>query len=192
MYQSNGTWNIKVNEKTLSILDLSDDIRSAIINLFEEKQIILFESLPDGFRFENQCDVDSISLNIIYVVAASDRDGVMFALPAGNCGDAPEGRALLRRLGPVNQPVYLLMDRAYEGDDTQALAAELGYIPVVPPKSNRKNPWDYDKQLYRQRNQVERLFRRLKRFRRIFTRYDKLDVVFLSFVYFALIVDALI
>lgn len=191
MYQSNGTWNIKVNEKTLSILDLSDDIRSAIINLFEEKQIILFESLPDGFRFENQCDVDSISLNIIYVVAASDRDGVMFALPAGNCGDAPEGRALLRRLGPVNQPVYLLMDRAYEGDDTRALAAELGYIPVVPPKSNRKNPWDYDKQLYRQRNQVERLFRRLKRFRRIFTRYDKLDVVFLSFVYFALIVDAL-
>ena len=191
MYQSNGTWNIKVNEKTLSILDLSDDIRSAIINLFEEKQIILFESLPDGFRFENQCDVDSISLNIIYVVAASDRDGVMFALPAGNCGDAPEGRALLRRLGPVNQPVYLLMDRAYEGDDTRALAAELGYIPVVPPKSNRKNSWDYDKQLYRQRNQVERLFRRLKRFRRIFTRYDKLDVVFLSFVYFALIVDVL-
>ena len=191
MYQSNGTWNIKVNEKTLSILDLSDDIRSAIINLFEEKQIILFESLPDGFRFENQCDVDSISLKIIYVVAASDRDGVMFALSAGNCGDAPESRALLRRLGPVNQPVYLLMEWAYEGDDTRALAAELGYIPVVPPKSNRKNPWDYDKQLYRQRNQVERLFRRLKRFRRIFTRYDKLDVVFLSFVYFALIVDAL-
>ena len=115
----------------------------------------------------------------------------MFALSAGNCGDAPEGRALLRRLGPVNQPVYLLMDRAYEGDDTRALAVELGYIPVVPPKSNRKNPWDYDKQLYRQRNQVERLFRRLKRFRRIFTRYDMLDVVILSFVYFALIVDAL-
>ena len=75
----------------------------------------------------------------------------MFALSAGNCGDAQEGRALLRRLGPVNQPVYLLMDRAYEGDDTRALAVELGYIPVVPPKSNRKNPWDYDKQLYRQR-----------------------------------------
>ena len=69
-----------------------------------------------------------------------------------------EDRALLRRLGPVNQPVYLLMDRAYEGDDTRALAAELGYIPVVPPKSNRKNPWDYDKQLCRQRNQVRSFF----------------------------------
>ena len=115
----------------------------------------------------------------------------MFALSAGNCGDAPEGRALLQLLGPVDHPVYLLMDRAYEGDETRALAMGLGYIPVVPPKSNRKNPWNYDKQLYKQRNQVERLFRRIKRFRRIFTRYDKLDVIFLAFVYFALIVDAL-
>ncbi|MCI8480445.1 MAG: transposase, partial [Oscillibacter sp.] len=41
------------------------------------------------------------------------------------------------------------------------------------------------------RNQVERLFRRIKRFRRVFTRYDKLDVIFLSFVYFALIIDTL-
>ena len=47
------------------------------------------------------------------------------------------------------------------------------------------------KQLYKQRNQVERLFRRIKRFRRFFTHYDKLDVIFLAFVYFALIVDAL-
>ena len=108
-----------------------------------------------------------------------------------NCGNGPEGRALLQRLGPVDHPVSLLMDRAYEGDETRALAAELGYMPVVPPKNNRKNPWDYDKQLYKQRNQVERLFRRIKRFRRIFTRYDKLDVIFLTFVYFALVVDAL-
>ncbi len=125
------------------------------------------------------------------MVAASDRDGVIFSLSAGNCGDAPEGRALLRQLGPVDYPVHLLMDRAYEGDETRALAVELGYMPVVPPKSNRKNPWDYDKELYKQRNQVERLFRRLKRFRRIFTRYDKLDIIFLSFIYFAFIVDAL-
>lgn len=127
----------------------------------------------------------------LHMVAASDRDGVIFSLSAGNCGDSPEGRALLQQLGPVDHPVYLLMDRAYEGDETRALAVELGYMPVVPPKSNRKEPWDYDKELYKQRNQVERLFRRIKRFRRIFTRYDKLDVIFLTFVYFALAVDAL-
>ena len=97
----------------------------------------------------------------------------------------------MRQLGPADHPVYLLMDRAYEGHETRALAVELGYIPVVPPKSNRKNPWNYDKELYKQRNQVERLFRRIKRFRRIFTRYDKLDVIFLAFVHIALIVDAL-
>ena len=125
------------------------------------------------------------------MVAASDRDGVIFSLSAGNCGDGPEGHALLRQLGPAYHPVYLLMDRAYEGDETRALAVELGYIPVVPPKSNRKDPWDYDKELYKQRNQVERLFRRIKRFRRIFTRYDKLDIIFLAFVFFALIVNAL-
>ncbi len=125
------------------------------------------------------------------MAAASDRNRVIFALSAGNCGDAPEGRSLLRQLGPVDHPVHLLMDRAYEGDETRALATELGYTPVVPPKSNRKDPWDYDKQLYKQRNQVERLFRRLKRFRRIFTRYDKLDTIFLAFLYFALVVDAL-
>ena len=124
------------------------------------------------------------------MAAASGRDGVILALPAGNCGDASEGRSLLRQLGQMDRPVYLLMDRACEGDETRALAAELGYMPAVPPKSNRKNPWDYDKQLYKQRNQVERLFRRLRRFRRIFTRYDKLDIVFLSVVYLALIVDA--
>ena len=125
------------------------------------------------------------------MAAASGRDGVILALPAGNCGDASEGRSLLRQLSQMDRPVYLLMDRACEGDETRALAAELGYMPVVPPKSNRKNPWDYDKQLYKQRNQVERLFRRLRRFRRIFTRYDKLDIVFLSVVYLALIVDTL-
>ena len=97
----------------------------------------------------------------------------------------------MRQLSQMDRPVYLLMDRACEGDETRALAAELGYMPVVPPKSNRKNPWDYDKQLYKQRNQVERLFRRLRRFRHIFTRYDKLDIVFLSVVYLALIVDTL-
>lgn len=92
------------------------------------------------------------------MVAASDRDGIIFSLSAGNCGDDPEGRALLRQLSPADHPVYLLMDRACEGDETRAVAVELGYIPIVPPKSNRKDPWDCDKELYKQRNQVERLF----------------------------------
>jgi hypothetical protein len=55
----------------------------------------------------------------------------------------------------------LLMDRAYEGDETRQLVLSLGMIPVVPPKSNRIEPWDYDRALYKKRNEIERLFRRL-------------------------------
>ncbi len=64
-------------------------------------------------------------------------------------------------------------------------------FPCVPPKSNRIEPWEYDRALYKKRNEIERLFRRLKGFRRTFSRFDKLDVVFLAFVRFALIVEAL-
>jgi transposase len=83
------------------------------------------------------------------------------------------------------------MDRAYEGDETRHLAVELGYILVVPPKINRLFPWEYDRVMYRRRNEIERLFRRLKGFRRVFSRFDKLDVMFTGFVLFALIIDAL-
>ncbi|MDY2984491.1 MAG: transposase, partial [Synergistes jonesii] len=51
--------------------------------------------------------------------------------------------------------------------------------------------WEYDKERYKQRNEIERYFLRLKRFRKIFTRYDKLDVLFCGFIYFAMIVDAI-
>jgi transposase len=101
------------------------------------------------------------------------------------------GRQLLLELGPLPVEVPLVMDRAYESDETRQLVLELNMIPVVPPKSNRREPWDYDRDLYKKRNQLERLFRRLKGFRRIFSRFEKLDVVFLAFIYFAFIIEAL-
>ena len=109
----------------------------------------------------------------------------------GQAHDAPEGRKLLHRLGKQPRPIPLVMDRAYEGDETRHLAMELGYVPVVPPKENRRIPWEYDRVLYKQRNEIERLFRRLKGFRRIFSRFEKLDVMLLAFITFAFIVDGL-
>ncbi len=102
-----------------------------------------------------------------------------------------EGRLLLGGIGPLPARLPLLMDRAYEDDKTRQLAEEFGYIPVVPPKKNRLNPWWYDPALYRKRNEVERFFRRLKGFRRIFTRFEKLDVMFSAFLNFAMIANAL-
>ena len=85
----------------------------------------------------------------------------------------------------------LLMDRAYEGNETRQLVLELGMVPVVPPKSTRIDPWRYDRTLYKKRNEIERLFRRLKGYRRIFSRFEKLDALFLGFLAFAFIVEAL-
>ena len=83
------------------------------------------------------------------------------------------------------------MDRACEGDETRDLGLKLGYILVVPPNPNRLAPWEFDRVMYRRRNEVERLFRRLKGFRRGVSRFDKLDVMFAALVIFALIVEAL-
>ncbi len=99
--------------------------------------------------------------------------------------------AFRSRTPALPQGVSVLMDRAYEDNQTRQLVLDLGMTPVVPPKSNPVEPWEYDRALYKRRNEVERLFRRLKGFRRIFSRFEKLDVMFLGFVHFTLIADAL-
>jgi len=134
--------------------------------------------------------LDSTSIKV-HLVAANARTAITFALSPGHAHDAPEGRALLAELGPMPEGLPLLMDRAYEGDQTRQLVLSLGMIPVVPPKSNRIEAWEYDRALYKKRNEIERLFRRLKGFRRIFSRFEKLDVLFLGFLNFALIIEAL-
>ncbi len=127
----------------------------------------------------------------IHMVAADARTAVTFSLSPGQAHDAPEGRKLLKRLGTQDQNPFLLMDRAYEGNETRQLALALGFTPIVPPLSTRVDPWQYDREMYKRRNEIERLFRRLKGFRRIFSRFEKLDALFLGFILFALIFDAL-
>src|ERR1035438_6725118 len=106
-------------------------------------------------------------------------------------GDAPAGRELMQNLPTLPSRCRLIMDRAYEGNETRQLALDLALIPVVPPLSTRVAPWTYSKAWYRRRNEIERLFRSLKGFRRIFSRFDKLDVMFMAFLCFALVVEAL-
>ena len=127
------------------------------------------------------------------MLAADAQTAVTFSLSPGQSGDAPEGRELLKTLENRGfDDVKVIMDKAYEGDETRQLVLDLGMVPVVPPKSNRLAAWEYDKEMYKKRNEVERLFRRLKGFRRIFSRFDKLDVIFKFFIQFALIIDKLI
>ena len=83
------------------------------------------------------------------------------------------------------------MDRAYEDDKTSVLAEAHGFKTVVLPKKNRKLPWNHDKHPYKQRNNIERYFLRLKRFRKVFTRYDRLNSIFISTIFLAFIFDLL-
>ena len=83
----------------------------------------------------------------------------------------------------------MIMDRAYEGGETRQLVLNLAMTPGVAPKANRLVKWDYDRTIYKCRNKVERLFQRLKGYRRIFSRFEKLEVMFRAFLNFALIVD---
>ena len=64
-------------------------------------------------------------------------------------------------------------DKAYDADWIRKMIGEQGAIDVIPSKSNRKIPKEFDKEMYRQRNKIERFFYRLKAsFRRIVTRYE--------------------
>jgi len=127
------------------------------------------------------------------MISADAQTAVTFSLSPGNAGDAPEGRKLLNTLENSGwDGVNVIMDKAYEGDETRQLVFDLGMEPVVPPKSNRVAPWNYSEAIYRKRNEIERLFRRLKGFRRIFSRFEKLDVMFTFFILASLISDTLI
>jgi transposase len=135
------------------------------------------------------------------MLATGVKNAVDFILSSGNAHDAPHGRLLLETVGRQKQVKPLIMDRytcppgqqaklargAYEDDKTQYTAAMLGFSPVAPPKSNRKEPWEYDKELYKLRNEIERLFRLIQGFRRVFCRFDKLDAVYIGIIQLAFV-----
>ena len=125
------------------------------------------------------------------MIAANAMKAIDFILSPGQAHDAPSGRLLMETIGRQKQVKPLIMDRAYEDDKTQYTASMLGFSPVVPPKSNRKEPWEYDKELYKMRNEIERLFRIIQDFRRVFCRFDKLDDVYIGFIKIALVYVAI-
>ena len=76
------------------------------------------------------------------------------SLSPGQASDAVAGREPLGGSGPLPAPLPLLRDRAYEDHETLPLALNVGFLPVVPPRSNRLQPWQYDKPMYRKRSEI--------------------------------------
>lgn len=103
-----------------------------------------------------------------------------YLLTPGQANDAPPARILLNSLQPGQ---VVLADKAYDADWIRNMIWEQGAKAVIPSKSNRKVPKEFDKVLYKNRNQIERFFGRIKRsFRRIATRYDKTSRNFMAFI----------
>ena len=88
-------------------------------------------------------------------------------------------KRLIRRVKP---PKHMLGDTAYDGDELRQDLHERGTKPVIPNRSNRKRPFSFSKRPYRLRWRIESAFNRLKDFRRIATRYDKLARNYLASV----------
>ena len=98
-------------------------------------------------------------------------------LTPGNVSDIKAAPALLERAGRMR---YLLGDKGYDADRLRRSLRKTGTIPVIPGRRNRKRTIRYDQERYRRRHLIENAFCRLKDFRRVATRYDKLAANFLS------------
>ena len=86
-----------------------------------------------------------------------------------------------------HQPEAVLGDKGYDSDAFAKAVEDRGAEVVIPPRSNRKTPREYDTVVYKERNKVERCINRLKQFRRVATRYEKTARNFLGMVQFAAI-----
>jgi transposase len=100
-------------------------------------------------------------------------------LTPGNVADCTVGPECVNMIAGVKE---LLGDKAYDSDDFRKSLRRDGIKPVIPGRANRKKRIRYDKEVYKGRNVIERCICRLKDFRRIATRYDKLARNFFSSV----------
>lgn len=106
----------------------------------------------------------------------------MLRLSAGNINDISMAASLIEAAGPFRK---LLADKGYDADHLRQLLAQRGAEAVIPSTTSRRAPIPYDTLAYRERNRVERMWCRLKDFRRVATRYDKLARNYLSSVLLA-------
>lgn len=112
-----------------------------------------------------------------------------FLLTEGNIYDCKQAENLLRPV--IHKNMLILADRAYDTDKIIEFIASESSIAVIPPKKNRNNQRKYDKEKYRNRNQIERFINRIKQFKRTATRYDKLDESFLAMIHLAVVLVAI-
>ena len=103
-----------------------------------------------------------------------------FTLTAGQEHDITQAEELIAGI----ESGHVIADRAYDSDEFRKSIAGNGAIPAIPPRSNRRKPHLYDEYLYRERHLVECFIGKIKHYRRIFSRFDKLAGIYLGFLHF--------
>ena len=104
-------------------------------------------------------------------------------LTPGQRHDAAVFAELMGAVPPDCHPAQAVADKGYDSDEIRDALLEDGIKPVIPSRSTAVDPMRLDKKAYRERNRVERLISKLKQFRRIATRYEKLAVTFMAFTH---------
>ena len=117
----------------------------------------------------------------IHAVVDGLGNPLKFILTPGQNSDVIQAEKLLEEI----ESDFVLADKGYDSNNLIEFIQQKGAIAVIPPKSNRKCPREYDKFIYKDRNLVERFFNLIKHFRRVATRYEKLSNNYLGFIYFA-------
>ena len=103
-----------------------------------------------------------------------------FGLTAGQRHDITQAEALIAGFNAQ----HVIGDKGYDSDEFLQSIMNTGAIPVIPPRSNRKTPRDYDKHLYKERHLVECFINKIKHYRHIFSRFDKLASRYMGFLSF--------
>ena len=104
-----------------------------------------------------------------------------FLLTAGQRHDITQADELIANF----EFERVIADRSYDADDFLRKIAEIGAEAVIPPRKNRHKQRDYDRELYKERHLVECFFNKIKHYRRLFSRFEKLDSRHLGFLSFA-------
>lgn len=112
----------------------------------------------------------------IHVAVDASGNPVRLLLTAGQTSEHTQAGALVDGF----QASFVLADKGYDSDAFVETIKASGATPVIPPKKNRLTPRDYDKDIYKERNLVERFFQKLKQYRRIATRYERLALNYMT------------
>ena len=119
----------------------------------------------------------------IHLGCLNEKNVIAVVLTGGEVADVKGFDPLFYQLPETDKIKNGIMDKSYDSDAIRETLALNEIVAVIPPKKNRTKEIDFDKQLYKLRNKIERFINRMKQFRRIATRYEKLAETYLVFIY---------